>query len=351
MQTRGFSAAQTETEMRDWILLDSQSTVDLFCNAALVENINQLEDVLNLATNAGNLTTNKKAILPGYEKVWYADTAMTNVFSLANMERKYRFTYDSMKEGAFAEHTEKGPLKFTKGPENLYYFKPKIPELKIQRNLVQTVQENESFCTDREVTRAKKARMLLHTLGCPTIQDLKAIIRMNTIANCPVTINDIDLAEKIYGKDVASIKGKTTRKEPTPVIQNMVEIPPELKKAQQNVDLCYDTLFINGMAFLSTISKRIKCQTIEWLPERTMEAYTNALKNIIKIYNEAGFKVSSLSCDREYIPLINEIQEEFSITPNYPSAQEHVPEAERNNRVIKERMRAVFHSLPFKAIP
>jgi hypothetical protein len=58
-----------------------------------------------------------------------------------------------------------------------------------------------------------------------------------------------------------------------------------------------------------------------------------------------------LSCDREYIPLINEIQEEFNITPNYPSAQEHVPEAERNNRVIKERMRAVFHSLPFKAIP
>jgi hypothetical protein len=193
--------------------------------------------------------------------------------------------------------------------------------------------------------------MLLHTLGCPTIQDLKAIIRMNTIANCPVTINDIDLAEKIYGKDVASIKGKTTRQKPTPVIQNMVEIPPELKDAQQNVDLCFDTLFINGMAILSTISKRIKYRTIEWLPERTMEAYKNALKNIIKIYNEAGFKVSTLSCDREYIPLINEIQEEFNITPNYPSSQEHVPEAKRNNRVIKERMRAVFHSLPFKAIP
>jgi hypothetical protein len=121
------------------------------------------------------LTTNKKAILPGYGKVWYADTAMTNVFSLANMERKYHITYDSMKESAFTVHTEKGP-------ENLYYFKPKIPELKIQRNLVQTVQENESFYTDGEVTRVKKARMLLHTLGCPTIQDLKAIIRMNTIA-------------------------------------------------------------------------------------------------------------------------------------------------------------------------
>jgi hypothetical protein len=37
------------------------------------------------------------------------------------------------------------------------------------------------------------------------------------------------------------------------------------------------------MAFLSTISKRIKYRTIEWLPERTIEGYKNGLKNIIKI--------------------------------------------------------------------
>jgi hypothetical protein len=174
---------------------------------------------------------------------------------------------------------DKGDLKFTKGPENLYYYKPKhIKNNNQQAIMVQTAEENEAFYTNKEIERAQKARMLLHTLGCPTIQDLKAILRMNTIANCPVTSSVVDLAQKIYGKDIASIK----------------------------------------------------------------EAYKNALKNIIKIYNTAGFKVSTLSCDRECVPLINAIQDEFNITPNYPSAQEHVPEAERNNRVIKERIRAVF---------
>ena len=91
--------------------------------------------------------------------------------------------------------------------------------------MVMTVDENKSFFTDREVERAKKARTLLHTLGCPTIQDLKAIIRMNTIANCPVTIPVVDLAEKIFGKDIASIKGRTTQNKPTPVVHDIVEIP------------------------------------------------------------------------------------------------------------------------------
>jgi hypothetical protein len=69
----------------------------------------------------------------------------------------------------------------------------------------------------------------------------------------------------------------------------------------------------------------------EWVPEKSMDAYNNALRNIIRIYTSAGFQVSTLSCDREYAPLINEIQDEFHITPHFSSAQEHVPEAERNN--------------------
>jgi hypothetical protein len=33
---------------------------------------------------------------------------------------------------------------------------------------------------------------------------------------------------------------------------------------------------------------------------------------------------------------------------NFANPQEHVPEAERNNQVIKERVRATYHCLPYK---
>jgi hypothetical protein len=114
----GVSAAQAREDMRNWILLDSQSSVDLFCNPELVENIQESGETLLLATNAGDLMTKMKATVPEYGEVWFDQNAMTNVFSLASMEDKFRVTYDSSTESAFIVHTPRGPVRFTRGPVN-----------------------------------------------------------------------------------------------------------------------------------------------------------------------------------------------------------------------------------------
>jgi hypothetical protein len=43
---------------------------------------------------------------------------------------------------------------------------------------------------------------------------------MNTIKSCPGTVADVDLAEMIFGKDVATTRGKTLRQRPTPVVHD-----------------------------------------------------------------------------------------------------------------------------------
>jgi hypothetical protein len=58
-----------------------------------------------------------------------------------------------------------------------------------------------------------------------------------------------------------------------------------------------------------------------------------------------------IHCDGEYKSLLDPVKEQLNTEMNFANAGDHVPEAERNNRTIKERIRAAFHRLPFKAIP
>ena len=84
------------------------------------------------------------------------------------------------------------------------------------------MKENESFHVEQQVSWAKQAQELLRSVGFPSVHDLKTAIKMNAIANCPVTTQDVDLAEKIFGRDIDSLKDKTIHQEPTPIVQDIV---------------------------------------------------------------------------------------------------------------------------------
>ena len=75
------------------------------------------------------------------------------------------------------------------------------------------------------------------------------------------------------------------------------------------------------------------------------------LVEVLHLYARAGFHVNQISADCEFKPLLEELKGPYKFVPNYANAQEHVPEAERNIRVIKERFRAIFHRSPFKTLP
>ena len=132
----------------------------------MVENIKEVDDTLILAINVGDLSTKKQATIPNYGDVWYDNSAMTNVFSLAAMEDKHQVTYDSAIKSAFIVHTPSGQVKFKRGPENLYYRRPKSHVVHQDVQCIETFKENESFYTLQQIKCAQQACKLLHTLGC-----------------------------------------------------------------------------------------------------------------------------------------------------------------------------------------
>ena len=72
-----------------WILLDSQSTCDVFSNKKLLKDIHKSTISLEIHCNAGKTTTNMRGTLPGYGEVWYHPTGIANILSLARVKNKY----------------------------------------------------------------------------------------------------------------------------------------------------------------------------------------------------------------------------------------------------------------------
>jgi hypothetical protein len=108
--------------------------------------------------------------------------------------------------------------------------------------MITTVRENKKNYTQRQFDSTKRARRLYHIIGRPTVANFKHILCQNIIRNCPVTAEDVNIAEKIFGGDIGALKGKTTRRHPTPVQDDLVEIPPELLEQHQALTYCMDII-------------------------------------------------------------------------------------------------------------
>ena len=122
------------------LLLDSCSTVDLFCNKNLVTKIWKSKNSMIVKVNGGNLKTHKKEYVKNYGKVWFDERATTNIMSLKNAKEKFRVTYESDRDGTFTIHKPNGVnINFGIHRDRLHYH----DTVNRQVTMVQTVTENE----------------------------------------------------------------------------------------------------------------------------------------------------------------------------------------------------------------
>ena len=59
-------------------------------------------------------------------------------------------------------------------------------------------------------------------------------------------------------------------------MDDYIEIPKELIKAQREVNLCKDGMKVNGQSFLTTISRNIMYGTAQWVKNQTADVCQDA---------------------------------------------------------------------------
>ncbi len=93
-----------------------------------------------------------------------------------------------------------------------------MPFKAIEVPTVETTKANEMMFSKRQVRDAQVAKELMRRLGYASVKDEALLVNSGAILNCPVTTTNVYRAVKIYGSDVASLKGKT-KQQPSKIVK------------------------------------------------------------------------------------------------------------------------------------
>jgi Reverse transcriptase (RNA-dependent DNA polymerase) len=361
------SLAQVENYFPDgipahFVLLDSDSTVSIFCNSDLLVDIHEVDEPLYLETNGGGYqVSTHMGTVPDFGLVWYNPDSIANILSLAQVRRVRRVTMDSAQLPAFQVHKPdgSGATLFVEHESGLYLYDASVPVVPVTNSInasivsyscLQTVAENKLKFTARQIESADAARKLYRLMGRPGYQRFLAALRDNLILNCPLTVDDANRAELIYGKDVAFLKGKTTASPAKDHVPDFVPIalPPELLSLHSHVTLCFDIFYVLGLSFSLSTSRSLRYLSCRHMPDRTKPVLQSCISSDLALYRNRGFIPHSIHADGEY----NAVSDSFpGVHFSICSADDHVPEIERAIRTVKESIRATIHGLPFSRLP
>lgn len=150
----------------------------------------------------------------------------------------------------------------------------------------------------------------------------------------------------VFGPSVGGIMGKTVDQKVRPaVVEHVVE-----RSTQVEQQLYADVVFLEGTPFVISLSEPLGLTILtDTQGSRKAEDLFRSLDGQIRTYFARGYKIDALHCDGEGgFAKFAGVLEDRGIRVDRAAPGKHVPRIERKIRVLKERLRAVMSTLPFK---
>ena len=334
------------------ILLDNEASLNIFANKELLTNVKASSRRITMtgvdATSPG-VKVDQEGIFHDVGHVYYSPFANANILSFATqVDNGATIRYDSIKD--IFEMTPRNS-------NNTYVFARKattqsdgrlyscdVRTMIISRDKVNltTVATNLAHFTHREIAAADRARELLARMSFPSVADAKHMTA--TATGFDITAKDFDRAQTIYGPDIATMKGKSTK--PVGFIPDMSDARIDVSHPTQTLSI--DIMFIDKIPSLVAVSSPLDLTLVFNLksldlqkPGRSASTVQTGIESFITALATNNYVVNLIRCDGEGAlaklkPYLNTIHIEVDVC----AAGSHIPIIERRIRVIKERVRS-----------
>ncbi len=105
-------------------------------------------------------------------------------------------------------HTEEGIVEFKPSNQGLHYHDVSDKNSNIEMMLMNTVRGNFEGYTHHDIKSAKEAQRIQGMIANPTEREFAGMVCEQLLANCPVTMPNVDNANQFFGSDLANLRGK-----------------------------------------------------------------------------------------------------------------------------------------------
>ena len=354
---------------RDDVLLDSQASVNVFCNPMLLKNVRKSDRqvVLNgVQSNANGVNITMEGDFGDVGTVYYSNESTANILSCAVMvdqgnDVRYDQKFDRFElRPAGSKQVYSFCRKKVAGSEGRFYccdvntmvgqFATTYPiQNTSDHALVETELDNMRKYTKREVEGAHKARHMLAKMGFPPVSQAIDIVTRGV--NFDVTGTDFRIADDIWGPDIASMKGKMKKQ-----ASRIADINIGTQLIQQEQILSVDIMYVEGIPSLIGLATPLDLTMAVSLlaldsnrGSRSVSIIRDGILSFISMLASRNFVTSLIMSDGE--GAIGAIKGELNllgVEVDVSGAGGHVARIERKIQTVKERVRAhISHQLPF----
>ena len=345
----------------DEVVFDTGSTIHLIKNAKLLTQITETDNTIvvnGVQANATGVRINMQGQFGDIGTVYFSKNGSANILSMAALvDAKAKIKYDE-KANRFTVQMRNSKKIYSfcrkkiPGSESKFYVCDVNTMISTvptdhpvnEDALVTTVEDNMKKYTKREVKGAMASRELLAKMGYPSVENAIAMLRDGT--GFTVTPYDFKVADAIWGPDIASMTGKTTKSKAM-VPDATLGVPVN----QQEQILVVDIMYIDQVSTVVAVAYPLDLtlgitldRSTSGKASRNAESIKKALDIIISTMAARNFRTAMIYSDGEGAigklkPYLNKLGIEVDIS----GAGGHVSRIERRIRVLKERVRAYIN--------